>query len=93
MQDTLAQSGKSGKPRRKNFCLSTQNLCQLMCIPHDANTNTATQDTTTLPSASGLDHPLRRRGETEWETRGDERRRRNNRETESEDESDRDRNR
>ena len=26
-------------------------------MPHDANTNTATQDTTTLPSTSGLDLP------------------------------------
>ena len=38
--------------------LSTQKLCQVVCMLHDANTKTATQDTTTLPSTSGLD-PLR----------------------------------
>ena len=27
--------------------LSTQNLCQVECMPHDVNTNIATQDTTT----------------------------------------------
>ena len=27
------------------------------CMPHDANTNTALQDTTTLRSTSGLDLP------------------------------------
>ena len=34
--------------------MSTQNLCQVECMPNDVNTNTATQDTTTLPSTSGL---------------------------------------
>ena len=29
--------------------LSTETLCQNVCMPLDANTNTATQDTTTLP--------------------------------------------
>ena len=28
--------------------LSTQNLCQVVCLPRDANTNTAKQDTTTF---------------------------------------------
>ena len=31
--------------------LSTQNLCQVESMPHDVNTNTATQDTTTVPTA------------------------------------------
>ena len=34
--------------------LSTKNPRKIVCIPHDAVTNRATQDTTTLPSISGL---------------------------------------
>ena len=36
--------------REEGTCPSTQKLCQVVCIPHDASTNTATQDTKTLPS-------------------------------------------
>ena len=36
---------------------STQKQHQVECMPHDANTNTTTQDTTTKPKTSGLDHP------------------------------------
>ena len=38
--------------------LKTRILNEVVCMPNDANTNTATQDTTTLPSTSGLDVPL-----------------------------------
>ena len=36
----------------------TQNLCQVICMSRDANTNTATQETATLPSTAGVDLPL-----------------------------------
>ena len=36
---------------------STEKQHQVECMPHDANTNTTTQDTTTKPKTSGLDHP------------------------------------